>query len=149
MMTKAAGKQAQGRRHRRILSVALGTALMFPSVSTANVQITPPPSTVAGENRTAWPGPWSRTAVQRLIVAEAVAQGAVSVPLALAVADAASGFEPRTVGVSGSIGVMQLHPDGAKRNFGVEATALRDPAVNVRVGLERLARLQAVRRFPT
>ena len=47
----------------------------------------------------------------------------------------------RTIGYSGTVGVMQLHPDVAKSEFGADADTLRDPATNIRLGLRWLARL--------
>ena len=138
---QARGKQARGWCPRGVLFTAIGAALMMPASSAANVHVAESSPVVAGENRAVWSGPWSRTAVQWLIVTEAVEQGSVPVPLALAIADAASGFQPRTVSVSGAIGVMQLHPDAAKSESGADAAGLRDSTINIRVGLERLARL--------
>ena len=84
-----------------------------------------------------------RAAVQRLVVAEAVRNGRVPAPLALAVVDVESGFVPRTVGTSGAIGLMQVLPAVAEREFAAEADALFEPVTNLRIGLGRLARLHA------
>ena len=108
------------------------------------------PSSAATErDNPAWSSPWDRTEVQRLIVSEAVANGTVPAPLALAVVEVESGFVSRTVGASGAIGLMQLPPAVVKSeagvavegDAGVEAEMLHDPATNVRLGLRRLARL--------
>ena len=140
-MTRTTGKQRGGRRATYVLSAALGAALVLPSLASANIHLQSPPPAATGDPGKTWPGPWHRTDVQRLVVAEAVANGTVPAPLALAVADVASDFVPRTVGSSGTVGVMQLHPDVAKSEFGADAAALRDPAANVRLGLRWLARL--------
>ena len=140
-MTHATGKQRDGWRATHVLSAALGAALVLPSLAFANIVLPSAPAAVAGETGPTWPGPWSRTEVQRLIVTEAVSNGTVPAPLALAVADVASDFVPRSVGYSGTVGVMQLHPHVAKSEFGADADALRDPATNIRHGLRWLARL--------
>ena len=82
-----------------------------------------------------------RAAIQRLVVAEAVRNGAVPAPLALAVVDVESGFTARTVGTSGAIGLMQILPAVAEREFAADADELWEPVTNLRIGLGRLARL--------
>ena len=94
-----------------------------------------------GDGAPAWPGPWSRTEVQRLVVTEAVSHGKVPAALALAVAEVESDFVPRTIGAGGAVGVMQLLPATAKSELGADVAALKDPATNVRLGLRWLARL--------
>ena len=88
------------------------------------------------------PGPGAaRSDIQRLVVIEAVQNGAVPAPLALAVAEVSSDFVPRTVGTSGAIGVMQLEPEVAESERGATREALWDPSTNVRLGLHYLSRL--------
>ena len=140
-MIQTTGKQRGGRRATYVLSAALGAALVLPSLASANIVLPSAPAAATGEAGPTWPGPWSRTEVQRLIVTEAVGNGTVPAPLALAVADVASDFVPRSVGYAGTVGVMQLHPDVAKSEFGADVDALRDPATNIRLGLRWLALL--------
>lgn len=82
----------------------------------------------------------SRAGMQRLIVAEAAAAD-VPAALALAVAREASDFNHHALNAAGQIGVMQVLPATAAREFGVSVEQLRDPVTNVRVGLHYLARL--------
>ena len=140
-MMHTRNKQRGGRRATHVLPATLGAALLLPSLAFAAVNVPPQPAAAADEAGPTWPGPWSRAEIQRLIVAEAVGNGTVPAPLALAVADVESDFVQRTVGNSGTVGVMQLHPDVAKSEFGADADALRDPVTNIRLGLRRLARL--------
>ena len=140
-MMHTRSKQRGGRRATHVLPATLGAALLLPSLAFAAVHVPPQPAAAADEAGPTWPGPWSRAEIQRLIVAEAVGNGTVPAPLALAVADVESDFVQRTVGNSGTVGVMQLHPDVAKSEFGADADALRDPVTNIRLGLRRLARL--------
>ena len=140
-MMQISSRQRGERRASHVLLAALGAALLLPSFAIANIYPQSETAAGAGETSPAWPGPWSRTEIQQLVVAEAVSNGAVPVPLALAVADVESDFVPRTIGYSGTVGVMQLHPDVAKSEFGADADTLRDPATNIRLGLRWLARL--------
>lgn len=140
-MTKTIGRQRSGRRATFVLSAALGAALVFPALAAAHIQLPSQPVVVPGHSGSEWPGPTSRSAVQRLIVTEAVGNGVVPASLALAVAEVESNFVPRTVGASGTVGVMQIHPAVAEREFETDAAALRDAATNVRLGLQWLARL--------
>ena len=79
--------------------------------------------------------------LQRLIVAEARATGVVPAALALAVAKEASDFNHRVVSATGGIGVLQIPPGTAAREYGLSADQLWDPVANVRVGLHYLSRL--------
>lgn len=90
-----------------------------------------------------WPGE-SGPAMQRLIVDEARATGVVPAALALAVAKEASDFNHRVVSAAGEIGVMQIAPVVAAREYGVSADELWDPVINVRVGLQYLSHLYRV-----
>ena len=140
-MTQATSRPRSAWRATYVLSAALGAALVLPSLASANILLPSLPPAATGNPGKTWPGPWHRTDVQRLVVTEAVSNGTVPAPLALAVADVESDFVPRTVSISGTIGVMQLHPDVAEREFAADAAALRDPATNVHLGLRWLARL--------
>ena len=140
-MIETTGKPRGAWRAHHLLSAVLGAALAFPSLAAVDGLRPSPSAAVTGTASPAWPGPWNRTEVQRLIVTEAVGHGKVPAPLALAVADVESDFVSRTVASSGAVGVMQLHPTVAKNEFGADVAALRDPATNVRLGLRWLARL--------
>ena len=118
------------RRAALVLAVGLGSAAVLPSLATAAIYIDP----VLLDHQ-------DRTTVQRLVVAEAVGNGSVPVPLALAVVDVESGFVSRTLDSSGAIGLMQILPATAESEFGAAADTLWDPATNVRLGLRRLAGL--------
>ena len=121
------------RRAALTLLVGLGAgAVVFPPEAGAAVHVHPAGAVI--ENR---------GAVQRLVVAEAVRNGAVPAPLALAVVEVESGFVARTVGASGAIGLMQILPATAEREFAADADALREPVTNLRMGLGLLARLHS------
>ena len=119
------------RRAALVLAAGLGPgAIVLPHAAGAGVHVDPAGAFVE-----------DRAAVQRLVVAESVRNGAVPAPLALAVVEVESGFVPRTVSASGAIGLMQILPAVAEREFAVEPDALFDPVTNLRIGLGRLARL--------
>ncbi len=123
----------RGARHAALvlaLAAGIGAAIVLPAPTAASIFIDPIRL-----------GQQDRTTVQRLVVAEAVSNGTVPVPLALAVVDVESGFVPRTVGSSGAIGLMQILPATAESELGATADTLWDPATNVRLGLRRLAGL--------
>ena len=143
-MKKTIGRRRGGSRATFVLSAALGAALVCPTLAAANIKFPSQPVVVPGQSGSEWPGPTSRNAVQRLIVTEAVGNGVVPASLALAVAEVESNFVPRTVGASGTVGVMQIHPTVAEKEFETDAVALRDPATNVRLGLQWLARLHTL-----
>ena len=129
-MQQSADKRRVVLRAALVLAAGLGPGAVLPAVAVAATYVDP--ARAVAEDR---------AAIQRLVVAEAVRNGVVPAPLALAVVDVESGFVPRTLGTSGAIGLMQLLPATAKREFGVDADALWEPAANVRLGLRRLARL--------
>ena len=81
----------------------------------------------------------SRESLQRMIVDEAVAHGAVPPALALAVARTASDFSDRALGVTGWVGVMQLAPEVAASPDADETVPAA--VANVRAALEHLAQL--------
>ena len=125
-MTRPQAGRRRGWRAALVLFAGLAPALIFPAV--------------AGAGGLSGPGK-ARADVQRLIVTEAVRNGVVPAPLALAVAEVSSDFVPRTVGASGAIGVMQLDPVVARNEFEATEASLWDAATNVRLGLEYLSRL--------
>lgn len=130
-MQQSSGTGRGIRRAALVLAAGLGPgAVVLPPVAGAAIYVDRATAVVE-----------DRTAIQRLVVAEAVQHGTVPAPLALAVVDVESGFVPRTVGASGAIGLMQIHPATAKREFAADADALWESVTNVRIGLGRLARL--------
>ncbi len=129
-MQHSTRKRRRALRAALVLAAGLGPAFALPAVATASIYVDP-----AGLARE------DRAAIQRLVVAEAIGNGTVPAPLALAVVDVESGFVPRTVGASGAIGLMQILPATATGELGTAADALWDPATNVRLGLGRLAGL--------
>lgn len=83
--------------------------------------------------------------VQRAVTEEALRRG-FPPSLALAVADAVSGFDPSRVSGDGARGVMQLRPATA-RVFGLQdPDALWDSRINARVGIAYLEALVAAHR---
>lgn len=82
----------------------------------------------------------TKAEIQLLVVREA---GDIGIPasLALAVAHAESSFDPSALSHKGARGVMQVMPATAKGEYGIEADALWDPKLNVRLGLHFLRRL--------
>ncbi len=78
--------------------------------------------------------------IRSLIVREADDLG-IPPALALAVAHAESHFDPKARSHKGARGVMQIMPATAKGEYGIEADALWDPQLNVRLGLHFLRRL--------
>ena len=130
-MQQSSGTGRGIRRAALVLAAGLGPgAVVLPLAAGAAIYVDPATAVVE-----------DRAAVQRLVVAEAVRNGAVPAPLALAVVDVESGFVPRTVGTSGAIGLMQILPAVAEREFAADADALWEPVTNLRMGLGRLARL--------
>ena len=141
-MLKTTGRLRRGRRANHVLAAALGAALALPSLAAANALPPSPAAPAPGDTAPAWPGPWTRTDVQRLVVTEAVVgNGKIPAALALAVAEVESDFVPRTIGAGGAVGIMQILPAIAKSELGADVAALKDPATNVRLGLRWLARL--------
>ena len=129
-MQQSSGTGRGIRRAALILAAGLGPGAVLPPVAGAAIYVDRANAVVE-----------DRAAIQRLVVAEAVRHGTVPAPLALAVVDVESGFVPRTVGTSGAIGLMQILPATAKREFAADADALWEPVTNVRIGLGRLGRL--------
>ncbi len=82
----------------------------------------------------------SRADIMEIVVEEALAT-TVPPSLALAVAKVESDFQIRALGPKGARGVMQIMPATAEGEFGVAADKLWDARLNVRLGIDFLARL--------
>ena len=89
-------------------------------------------------------GPWAATPEQakiRRLVATEARQIGVPVALAMAVARAESNFDPRALSHKGARGVMQVMPDTALGDYGIQPDRLWEPRINIRLGLHFLKRL--------
>ena len=89
-------------------------------------------------------GPWAATSEQakiRRLVATEARQIGVPVALAMAVARAESNFDPRALSHKGARGVMQVMPDTALGDYGIQPDRLWEPRINIRLGLHFLKRL--------
>jgi len=86
-----------------------------------------------------WLNHW-HASIERLVLVESLEVPSVPAALALAVAKEASDFG-REIGATRSIGIMQINPATAAREFGVSPKELRNPVTNVRLGLHYLSRL--------
>lgn len=78
--------------------------------------------------------------VKSLVAREAENLG-IPVPLALAVAHTESNFNPKALSHKGARGVMQIMPATARGEYGIDASLLWDPRINIRIGLHFLGRL--------
>jgi hypothetical protein len=78
--------------------------------------------------------------VSQMVVDEALRTG-VQPELVLAVARVESNFATRALSHAGARGVMQIMPNTALGEFGVEAHRLYDPATNIRIGTQYLKQL--------
>jgi hypothetical protein len=76
-----------------------------------------------------------------IVIAEAHSNGAVPPELALAVAREESNFDPIALSSAGARGLMQVMPDTARGEFGVDPDLLWEPATNARIGIAYLERL--------
>ncbi len=83
---------------------------------------------------------FSRSSLRELVVREALLSD-VPPELALAVAKVESNFNADALSSKGARGVMQIMPATAAGEFGVQKDELWDPELNVRLGVEYLARL--------
>ena len=81
-----------------------------------------------------------RQAVKTIVVEEAMAQG-VPADLALAVAEAESGFATLAISPKGARGVMQLMPRTARDLYGLLPYELFDARTNIRAGVDYLGSL--------
>ena len=79
--------------------------------------------------------------IQRLVATIAAKNGTVPPALALAVAQVESNFRADAKSPVGAQGVMQIMPATAKGVFNISADHLRDPKINVRIGVSYLERL--------
>lgn len=95
----------------------------------------------AGRGQAATAG--DREAVRRIVVQEALRSERVPPSLALAVAEAESGFDAAAESPAGARGVMQIMPATGRGEFGVEPDALWQPRLNVQLGIAFLDRLIA------
>ena len=82
----------------------------------------------------------SRADIKEIVVEEALAT-TLPPSLALAVAKVESDFQIRALSPRGARGVMQIMPTTAEEEFGVAADELWDARLNVRLGIDMLARL--------
>jgi soluble lytic murein transglycosylase len=85
-----------------------------------------------------------RRARNRKIVAKAAAAGGVPESLALAVAEAESGFDDRAVSYKGAVGLMQVMPRTGREvagRLGLKRYDLRNPRDNARIGTAYLREL--------
>lgn len=84
--------------------------------------------------------PTSVADVRDLVATEALNLG-IPIPLALAIAHAESNFNPRAESHKGARGVMQIMPDTALGEYGIEPNLLWDARINIRLGLHFFGRL--------
>lgn len=95
---------------------------------------------VGSDAASAWT---DREAIRQIVVQEALRSERVPPSLALAVAEAESGFDPEAESPAGARGVMQIMPATGRGEFGVEPDALWRPRLNVQLGIAFLDRLIA------
>jgi hypothetical protein len=81
-----------------------------------------------------------RVEVKQMIIDEAK-NSLVPVPLALALAKVESDFQTNARSTTGAVGVMQIMPENAIVDLGIDPAELWEPKLNVQVGLDRLGRL--------
>ncbi|MDD9982961.1 MAG: lytic transglycosylase domain-containing protein [Gammaproteobacteria bacterium] len=81
-----------------------------------------------------------RETVMAMVVEEAAAQG-VPADLALAVAEAESGFATLAISSKGARGVMQMMPRTARDLYGLKPYQLFDARTNIRAGVDYLGAL--------
>ena len=81
-----------------------------------------------------------RTEVKRMVIEEALATR-VPASLALALAKVESDFMARALSPSGARGVMQVMPETARIEFGIDPDELWHPRLNIRLGIDMLERL--------
>jgi len=82
----------------------------------------------------------TRFEIKQMIIEEA-SDSMVPVELALAVAKVESDFNAKALSSAGARGVMQIMPDTARGEFGVNARRLWNPETNIRIGVEFLEQL--------
>ncbi len=86
----------------------------------------------------------TRAEVRRIVVEESLRVG-FPPSLAMAVAEAESGFRDHALGPAGARGVMQIMPKTARDLYGARPDALWDARENARMGIDYLERL--IRRY--
>lgn len=86
---------------------------------------------------------WDKLSIQEMVADEAGRQN-FSIPLALAVAETESDFNPYARSHVDARGVMQILPKTAEEDLGVRATSLYNPRVNIRAGVRFLMHLVSV-----
>lgn len=77
----------------------------------------------------------SRDEVRRIVIQEAMRSRSVAPALALAVAKVESDYQADAESTAGARGVMQLMPSTARGEFGVAASDLWEPRLNVQLGI--------------
>jgi hypothetical protein len=86
----------------------------------------------------------SRDDIKEIVVRKATA-ARIPPSLALAVAKVESDFQVRALGPNGTRGVMQVLPETAEKDFGIDRDDLWNASTNIQVGVALLARL--IRRY--
>lgn len=81
-----------------------------------------------------------RASIKRMVIEEAL-NSRVPASLALALAKVESDFLARALSPSGARGVMQIMPEAARVEFGIDPDELWQPRLNVRLGIDMLERL--------
>ncbi len=87
---------------------------------------------------------YQRLRVKRMVISEA-RRMRFPVALALAVADAESGFDAAARSRAGARGVMQIMPATSIGDYGIDPELLWRPGLNIRIGIHFLRRL--IRRY--
>ncbi len=115
-----------------VLGLAIGLAGDPARAATATAPWSSPSAAqFAGES--------ARDRIKRLVVLEAERAG-VPPALALALAKVSSDFQPLARSTRGAVGVLQIMPGTAERDLGVTVEELKEPRLNIEVGLDRLRR---------
>lgn len=76
-----------------------------------------------------------REEVRRIVIQEAMRSRSVPPALALAVAEVESDFRADAESSAGALGVMQMMPRTASGEFGVQASELWEPRLNIQLGI--------------
>ena len=82
----------------------------------------------------------TRAEIKRMVVEEAL-NSRVPPSLALAVAKVESDFQANALSTAGARGVMQIMPETAQGEFGVDADELWNPRLNIQLGIDYLEQL--------
>jgi len=94
-------------------------------------------------NTTALYAAWDKHTIKEMVANEAARQN-FSIPIALAVAEVESNFDPYARSHVDARGVMQILPKTAEEDLGVRAASLYNPRVNIRAGVRFLKHLVKV-----